>query len=54
MADTAVLAAGHAFDNISDWIAKSTFSGSTDRVKLDRAASLNPVKSRKVEFDVRV
>ncbi|VDM43655.1 unnamed protein product [Toxocara canis] len=44
LADTAAMAAAHAFDNISDWLEHSNplTSAQSDKPKLDRAASLTP------------
>lgn len=42
MAETAALAAGHALDNLSDWLDYHPPLGSADKQKLDRAASLTP------------
>ena len=40
IADTAVLAAGHAYDNLSGWFDYQSPVGESDRVKLDRSASV--------------
>ncbi|TMS36568.1 hypothetical protein L596_003703 [Steinernema carpocapsae] len=42
LADTAALAAGHAFDNLSGWFERSGPVGFGDKAKLDRVASLTP------------
>ncbi|VDN19057.1 unnamed protein product [Gongylonema pulchrum] len=49
LADTAVMAAGHALDNISDWLEKSAPAAAADKQKLDRAASLTPLMAEKFE-----
>lgn len=41
------MAAGHALDNISDWLEKSTPISSLDKLKLDRIASLSPIMASK-------
>ncbi|KAL3112735.1 hypothetical protein niasHT_019709 [Heterodera trifolii] len=46
LADTAVLAAGHAFDNLSDWLdAPMEPLGYSDKKKLSRAVTLSPKKA---------
>uniref|UniRef100_A0A0R3RLZ8 Hormone-sensitive lipase n=1 Tax=Elaeophora elaphi TaxID=1147741 RepID=A0A0R3RLZ8_9BILA len=49
LADAAAMAAGHALDNISDWLEKSAPIPSLDKPKLDRAASLTPTVVLKTE-----
>lgn len=49
IANTAALAAGHAFDNLSDWLEKTSPVGQTDKAKLDRAASLTPQMAAKMQ-----
>lgn len=46
------MAAGHALDNISDWLEKSAPQPSLDKPKLERAASLTPITVSKTERKV--
>lgn len=43
------MAAGHALDNISDWLEKSAPMPPLDKPKLDRATSLTPIMASKTE-----
>lgn len=53
MADTAVVAAGHAFDTVSDWFeSPRTPIGVNDKPKLNRAANLTPQMAAKVQQEV--
>lgn len=52
LADTAVTAAGHALDNLSDWLEKSAPIEQSARQKLERAASLTPQIAAKIEQQV--
>ncbi|VDK89075.1 unnamed protein product [Litomosoides sigmodontis] len=49
LVDAATMAAGHALDNISDWLEKSAPVPSLDKPKLDRAASLTSITVSKTE-----
>jgi hypothetical protein len=50
LADTAVLAAGHAIDNITEWLdAPMEPLGSVDKKKLTRAATMSPMSAAKVQ-----
>uniref|UniRef100_A0A914XCR2 Hormone-sensitive lipase n=1 Tax=Plectus sambesii TaxID=2011161 RepID=A0A914XCR2_9BILA len=49
VAETAALAAGHAFDNLSDWLDYQPPLGAADKQKLDRAASLTPQQAAEME-----
>lgn len=53
MADTAVLAAGHAYDNISEWfdVPKAPI-GYADKQKLTRAATLSAQVAAQVHLEV--
>lgn len=48
------MAAGHALDNISDWLEKSAPMPPLDKPKLNRAASLTPVMAAKFEENVNL
>ena len=53
LADTAVVAAGHAFDTVSDWFeSPRTPIGVNDKPKLNRAANLTPQMAAKVQQEV--
>ena len=43
------MAAGHAFDNLSDWLDYQPPLGAADKQKLDRAASLTPQQAAEME-----
>uniref|UniRef100_A0A914Q949 Hormone-sensitive lipase n=1 Tax=Panagrolaimus davidi TaxID=227884 RepID=A0A914Q949_9BILA len=50
LADTAAVAAGHAFDTVSDWFeSPRTPIGINDKPKLNRAATLTPQMAAKVQ-----
>uniref|UniRef100_A0A915PGC5 Hormone-sensitive lipase n=1 Tax=Setaria digitata TaxID=48799 RepID=A0A915PGC5_9BILA len=54
LADTAAMAAGHALDNISDWLEKSAPLAPVDKSKLDRAASLSPIITTEMGKKIRI
>jgi hypothetical protein len=53
LADTAVLAAGHSMDILSDWLdAPMEPLGYSDKKKLTRAATMSPLTAAKVQQEV--